>query len=314
MMTGPGGREWGTKQHASAVRLAVLGIWLTIVASTPYEHYARFPAGMSAGFGLGRLLLSHDTLKSFFFSPPVLMALKWSAIVGCLLAILLPNRWRWLTPVVFLNIVVLDLLTKAINGFANHAQLGPLFVLLVFAVFSDRDYLPLIRFRDTADPVPPLDSSGRSSAGPLESRYAPVVWLAGLTLIIPYTYISLNRLLEGGLDLFLGNALLEYITLTSRHHSAYESTVFVGLIQIPLLAALLKAGYLVTTLFEVTSVGVLFSRAFRMIWLVVIGSFHFITLFSMNIFFWENLVLIGVLFGWGIWTRSPSPVEQGSLA
>jgi len=82
----------------------------------------------------------------------------------------------------------------------------------------------------------------------------------------------------------------------------------------PWLAAMLKGGYFVTTLFELASVGVLFSRTFGMLWLAVIGSFHFITLFSMNIFFWENLVLIGVLFGWGIWTRSTPTIEQGSLA
>ena len=39
--------------------------------------------------------------------------------------------------------------------------------------------------------------------------------------------------------------------------------------------------------------GVLFSQRFRLLWLVVIASFHFITLVSMNIFFWENLVLMG---------------------
>jgi len=77
---------------------------------------------------------------------------------------------------------------------------------------------------------------------------------------------------------------------------------------------MLKGGYFVTTLFELTSVGVLFSQRFRLLWLVVIASFHVITLVSMNIFFWENLVLMAVIFGWGIWTRSPSPMEQGSLA
>jgi hypothetical protein len=66
-------------------------------------------------------------------------------------------------------------------------------------------------------------------------------------------------------------------------------------------------GYFVTTLFELDSAGVLFSRAFRLLWLVVIVSFHFVTLFAMNIFFWENLLLVLVIFGWGMWTREGSP-------
>ena len=66
------------------------------------------------------------------------------------------------------------------------------------------------------------------------------MWVAGLMLISPYTYIALNRLLQGGTELFLGDALLDYIAFNSRYYSAYESTVFVGWIQIPWLAAMLK--------------------------------------------------------------------------
>jgi hypothetical protein len=62
----------------------------------------------------------------------------------------------------------------------------------------------------------------------------------------------------------------------------------------------------VTTLFELGSAGVLFSRVFRRVWLVVIVSFHFVTLFAMNIFFWENLLLVLVIFGWGVWTSEGS--------
>jgi hypothetical protein len=36
-------------------------------------------------------------------------------------------------------------------------------------------------------------------------------------------------------------------------------------------------GYFVTTLFKLSSAGALFSRVFRLAWLVVIVSFHFVT-------------------------------------
>jgi hypothetical protein len=62
----------------------------------------------------------------------------------------------------------------------------------------------------------------------------------------------------------------------------------------------------VTTLFKLSSAGALFSRVFRLAWLVVIVSFHFVTLFAMNIFFWENLLLVLVIFGWGVWTSEGS--------
>ena len=42
-MTGGDRWEWGSPDHASAIRLAVLGVWLVIVAGSPYGEYARLP-------------------------------------------------------------------------------------------------------------------------------------------------------------------------------------------------------------------------------------------------------------------------------
>ena len=299
--------QWGSRQHVTAVRMVVLGIWLVIVAITPYGYYARFPEGMVAGYGLGRLLLGGHTLRAFFFSYPVLMVLKWGAMVGCALAILFPNRCRWLTPVVLVFIVVLDQLTRSLNGFINHGQLAPLLVLLVFAVFGGRRYLPSLGFRPDGDAPREKGSTPPPPGGTTEFQYVPVVWLAGLMLIVPYTFIAINRFFQGGSELFQGDALLDYINLTSRRYSVYGSSIFLGLIKVPWLATALKGGYLVTTLFELSSAGVLFSRMFRRIWLLVIIPFHFVTLFAMNIFFWENVLLILVMFGWGIWIRDGSP-------
>jgi hypothetical protein len=306
-MTSHGAWQWGSRQHVTAVRTVVLGIWLTIVAITPYGDYAQLPDGMIAGYGLGRLLLGGHVLRAFFFSYPVLMALKWGAIVGCALAILYPNRFRWLTPVVLVFIVVLDQLTKSLNGFINHAQLAPLLVLLVFAAFGGRRYLPRLGFGPDADAPRETGSALPPPGGATGFQYVPIVWLAGLMIIIPYTFIAVNRFFQGGLELFRGDALLDYIALTSRRYSVYGSSIFLDLIEVPWLAAALKAGYLVTTLFELTSAGVLFSRIFRRVWLLVIVPFHAVTLFAMNIFFWENVLLILVLFGWGIWLRDGSP-------
>ena len=306
-MTGRSAWQWGTREHATAVRMTVLIIWMVIVAIMPYGHYARFPDGMIAGYGLGRLLLGADPIRRFLFSPPVLLALKWGVLVGCALAILYPNRCRWLTPVVALFIVILDQLTKSLNGFINHGQIGPLFVLLVFAVFGGRHYLPTLGFGPAPDPQESAWAPPAGTRGPAAYPYTPVVWLAALMLIIPYTFIGINRFRQGGLELFQGDALLDYINLTSRRYSVYGSSVFLDLIKIPWLAAGLKAGYFVTTVFETCSAGVLFSRTFRRIWLIVIVPFHVVTLFAMNIFFWENVLLILVLFGWGVWLRNGSP-------
>ena len=310
-LTGAIDWRWGSRPHVTAVRATVLAIWLVIVTLTPYGYYARFPHGMIAGWGLGRLLLAAPALKEVLFSYPVLVTLKTGAIVTCALALLFPNRCRSLTPVALIFILVLDQLTKSLNGFINHAQLAPLLILLVFALFGGKRYLPSLGFRPELEAAP-VERPG--AAGAAEGSYLAVLWLASLCLIIPYTFIAINRFLQGGVELFRSDALLDYITLTSRRYSVYGSSFFLSVIQVSWLAAGLKAGYLVTTLFEMTSAGVLFSVIFRRIWLLVIVSFHFLTLFSMNIFFWENLLLITALFGWGAWLRGRAPALRLSEA
>ena len=208
---------------------------------------------------------------------------------------------------VLVFIVVLDQLTKSLNGFINHAQLASLLVLLVFAAFGGRRYLPRLGFGPDGDTPRETGSALPPAGGATGFQYLPIVWLAGVMIIIPYTFIAMNRFFQGGLELFQGDALLDYIALTSRRYSVYGSSVFLDLIEVPWLAAALKGGYLVTTLFELTSAGVLFSRMFRRVWLLVIVPFHAVTLFAMNIFFWENVLLILVLFGWGIWLRDGFP-------
>jgi hypothetical protein len=75
----------------------------------------------------------------------------------------------------------------------------------------------------------------------------------------------------------------------------------------------------VVTLFEILSPLALVWRRFRWVWLAVIAPFHLTTLFTMNIFFWENLILLAVVFtGLPTWVQerrrtgfsTPGPLGQ----
>jgi hypothetical protein len=50
---------------------------------------------------------------------------------------------------------------------------------------------------------------------------------------------------------------------------------------------------------------VFWSAWFRVMWLVVMSGFHVMTLMTMNILFWENLVLMWVVLGWGFSRAKP---------
>jgi len=60
--------------------------------------------------------------------------------------------------------------------------------------------------------------------------------------------------------------------------------------------AVTRVGFVVVTLFEFLTPLCLLSRKFRYVWLIIIIPFHFLTWLLMNIFFWQNLLLMLVLF------------------
>ena len=62
------------------------------------------------------------------------------------------------------------------------------------------------------------------------------------------------------------------------------------------LLVVFKTGFFIITLFEIASPLIFFSRKFRIVWLAVIIPFHFLSLITMKIFFWENTILIFVIF------------------
>jgi hypothetical protein len=119
-------------------------------------------------------------------------------------------------------------------------------------------------------------------------------------VVIPYTFIGVNRFLEGGWSVFAGDAIVRNIALTSQMYSQYGFTLLANVGEQPVLLAVLKAGFLLTTMFEALSPLILLSRVFLGAWLVVMAMFHVSTLFAMNIFFWENLLLAIVVFGPGL--------------
>jgi hypothetical protein len=289
---------WGGQLHASFVRIAVLTIWCATACATPYQTYALFPSGMIKGYGLGRLLLGSAGAQSVVMSYAALVALRSLTILGCLLAMLAPRR-RWIIVGLVGIVLVLDLVTKAIGGYANHAQFSPLLALLIFAVFSARPYLSLgeiwatlaERRRSPPPAVLPTESSP-------DAAFASVVWLVALSVVIPYTYIGVNRLQEGGIGIFTGDALPNYIRFACGYAPNEACVRFGALLGVPWVVVGLKTGFVLTTCFEVGSALALVSLRFRVVWLVVIVAFHLLTLISMNIFFWENLTLVLAVFGW----------------
>jgi len=248
------------------IRATVLCIWAVVVLMTPYGNYARLPEELGAGQGIGRLLLDVDWLRGVLWSGRTLTILKWTTVAACLGALVAGRRARWLMPLVVALVLTLDAVTKSLTGYANHAQVAPLVVLGLVTLFDD------------------------------ERAERAAVWLVRFALVVPYTFIGLHRLLEGGLALYLGDALPHYIAQNSAGYSYYGFTIGLRLSDGPIVLALLKAGFAIMTLFELLAVCALVWPRFSPVWVIVTAGFHLATLPLMNILFWENLLLLLVAF------------------
>lgn len=291
--------RWGGLEHASTIRAAVFGIWAVIILNTPYQSYAAFPVDSLRSVGLMSLLLDLTATRTFVLMPVPLAVVQWGTCAACIVAMLLPGLGRLPPWCALAGVLLLDTLTKSVGGFANHAQAVALLVLALFAIFSGRHYLPaytlvMWRRRQPAQ----LDAAAPD--------YAGIVWLCSFVIVVPYTYIGLNRLLVGGAEIFRGDAILYYLQTSASFVSP------------PMWMNdhpwrdLLRWGFLGTTCFEASSLAVLAFPRYRAVWLIAVLAFHLATLVLMNILFWENMVLAGATFWWG-W-HAPTQIAENAPA
>jgi predicted DCC family thiol-disulfide oxidoreductase YuxK len=125
-------------------------------------------------------------------------------------------------------------------------------------------------------------------------RVAPLL----ITLVVTSTYsvLGIRRIVEGGWMIYFDNSILDS-TAVRAFEPAYFAFQF-GLwpLYSPALATLFKLGFAVVTVFEALAPLAVISRKFRRIWVCVILTFHITALVSMNIWFWENTLLLLLFF------------------
>jgi hypothetical protein len=261
------------------IRVGVFTIWLILIINSPTPQYAYLPASSFEPWGIYRLLFdifSNEILLSLQF----LTGLKVALIICCVACLIGLRPWKVLAIITTILLFIHDGIVQSFYGFANHAQLGIQFCTIILTLFPSAD--------------------AWSICGPSDSKYGRKQYKAGLlvltvTLCLPYMFIGTNRILYGGIDLFTGDSILHYLSIRDLQYAKYNIDSGYLIFDYPSIFPIFKIGLLLTTVFEVLTPFTLVSNIFRRIWLAVIIPFHFFTLISMNIFFWENLLLINLL-------------------
>lgn len=288
-------------------RIAVFGVWSVVVlASPPLALAANVPRELFSPPGVLGLL--PDAAWEALFSPAPLWALTGVILVLTLAAAAGLGPFGLIGPLAFGGILLFDGIQKGFGGYINHAQFGLLYAALLVAVSPAADAL---EFRLGTQSAPPTR--------PAAAYRFPLVG-TGLLLALAYSLIGLYRAVMGGAEMFTGDALPTYMALRTVEYGPWQYEWTVTLLSVPAVVGALKAGFAVTTILEIFSPLALVWRYFRLLWLGVIVPFHLVTLVTMNIFFWENLILLGLVFtgllerasGWmGTWRDRPSGGGSG---
>lgn len=269
--------QWAPPERLAALRVAVFGIWFGRIATTPVTQYTKLPGELVEPTGLMRLLPVEWALSS----PGLLVALKVAALVLCALCVVGARPWRPLAVAAVVLILLHDGGMKSIQGFVNHGQVAALYAAVILAVSPAADAWTFRR-------------RGEPPRG--EWRHGGPLLACSLLMAVAYSLIGIRRLVWGGAEVFTDGSVLRWVVGRTLQYAAYDFEVGLLVLRWPAAGAVLAVGMLVVTVLETLSPLALRYERFRLLWLAVIGPFHVATMFLMNIFFWENLLLLAVLF------------------
>ncbi len=282
-------------------RAALFTLWLGLFASAWPGLLAPVPELFQVR---GIWLLLPKPALEWIIGPVGTGLLPWVFIPAVLAAALGLRPFRLWAALAFLCILVFDGLALGLSPFAHHARAFALVIagILIFSPAADGFTL----------------GGSRPTAREPSAYRVPLLLITAVGLLC-YTMIGVHRFARGDYRVF-ANEEVASAWLINRSVSAYPDGFDFGLTvaTTPWLFAIYRIGFLVSTVMEVASFACLRWRVFARIWLIFFTVFHFLSLVTMNIFFWENTILLWLLFlPLGVWlplrqTNENSIVRAGS--
>jgi hypothetical protein len=264
------------------LRLARLGIfllWIVKLLLDPVWRLAELPRALYVPIGVLSLLPA--PMFDFLMSAGGLTSL-WVVTVA-VLALGLTNR---AFPVIAtLAAVLLTVYSSVIRGFgpAVHTDIVLLLSVYALAGFAWADFLET---KSVPGHAPPANWSS-----------FPLVTIVAL-LCLPYMLVGFSRCATGGLTIFTGDTM-EIVTVDASLR-AYWFNTNIGwhIPDWPMVVLMLKLGFPVITVFEITAPLCLAWPRYRWIFIPTMLSFHALSLVFMNIFFFDDMVLYLLLIDW----------------
>lgn len=269
-------------------RIVIFGLWWAIVTATPLHLLSELPHAIARPPGLLQLLPA--AFWDFFLQAVPLTLFRVALTFSLSLVLVGAKPFNLLAVVTVCGLLLFDGTLKTYGGFISHSHFSLLYVAALLSITPSGERL-CVRMR--------FARSSRPLFQPIRMRMVDpgaVLRLGAFIVAVPYALIGFQRLLLTGTSIFIDDSLPKFVLLRNLEPSEYSFSFGLLLVASPLLIAIVKLAFVAVTLAEITSPLVPFDHRVRRIWLAIIVPFHFFTLLTMNIFFWQNLILIALLF------------------
>lgn len=262
----------------------VFGIWFLIIAFDPVVNLAHLPASIIEPKGALFQILPID--HSLLYRNQIfLWGLKVITICS-LVCILFRIREVAAGLVACLLLTIHQSLIRSF-GFSNHAEMGLLYVAYLLALLAWADHYVLSRKGHFVEKE--------------VSRYGATLIIILFFVTLCYSMIGIHRIFYGKIEIFTSDSLLHWIIRGSNTPGWWAFHLDSVVMKYPWLYMILKAGFSVATIIEILAPFCIINRPFRYVFLCVIIPFHILIFIFMGIFFWENLLLLILLFDFTPW-------------
>ncbi len=262
------------------LELYIFGIWFLSIMADPIHVLSKLPIEIFQPVGILHYLPSGA--RHFLAAEAFLWTLKILTLAALFLAV----RGKRLWPAGAAASVLLTVYQGIVRGFGyiNHDHLPLLFGVYLLTLFSFADERTRRR-----------DPEGFQALEPDLDRLA---WLSiPALMLICYSFLGAYRLVFGGTELFMSDALKQWI-FRNVHRVAYffwwDPTLLLA--KQPWIYVWLKAGFPVATIVELLSPLCLFYGPARWVFLGVMLPFFFLNMIFMNIPFWQNFLVCLLVF------------------
>jgi hypothetical protein len=272
--------HWNAPPEAlTLVRRLVFATWFIRVAFKPLQDLALIPRSLFEPVGLMALLPA--PIEQSLHNAAFLYGLKGAALLAFALVI----AGIALRPMMVASCVLMTLFASMWRGFAGHIDHES--ILVLYAGF-------LLTLFELADGR--ADRRGERPAPGAPARAGIPLTAILATLCLVYTMVAIFRTVRGTPEVYTSGSLT-FWALRNAYETAEPAWGYGKYVmQYPWLSHMLNGGFPIITLFELTALAALFSRWYRYAFLAVMVPFHALSLFVLDVFFWENMVLYVLFF------------------